>query len=433
MVIMFGKPSIYNIALFSLIVLENLFFFIFYKEGYLSSSANAIGYCSVSILIGIILILKYYNKNIQTDSIPVSKNIFIALMLFIVSAIWLGIKSYAVFIDSPIDAKMSDILPTIEILTKRFWVTGQSPYDRGALIWLGYNIPSTYLPMHWLPYCIAEFFKFDYRWITFSVWMLGFFFIVSRAAKQKKISNSILVIALLSSAYFLITDKYPNIIAYSIETMIAGYYMILMASMNQKNGYILGIAIGVCLLSRYSLVLWLPLLAFVLFASENKQLLYRSIIASVLFVVTIYIIPYLSHDWTAFYDAHMAYETNAVGEWYHNNEQNLPYHLFNGVGFAQFFYIAYVKTDLHVGYTALRSTLFVSIFISSAILGVWFWFNKKRINYKIFLMASFKIYITIVFTLIMVPYLYLLVIGNFISIAIFAEQLKYIPVKVNDK
>jgi hypothetical protein len=290
---------------------------------------------------------------------------------------------------------------------------------------LGYAIPSTYLPAHWMPYTLAEIAHFDYRWITFSIWATGFFVVFYRVSKSQTILVQILVALMISGTYFLITDKDWGIVSLTIETMVAGYYMILIASINQKDGYLLGIAIGICLLSRYTVALWLPLMAFVLFVSENRKLLYKSIIATTLFVTVIYVIPYLSYDWTAFYDAHMQYEKNAIGEWYHINERNLPYHLFNGVGLAQFFYTNYLKTDLHTGYNLLRSTMFFSIFVSSAILGVWYWYKRTTIDYRIFLMASFKIYLSIFLALIIVPYEYLMIVGNFVSIAVFAEQLRY--------
>lgn len=424
---MSGKPTTYNILLFLLVLLENTFFFFTYKNGYLDSGTNAICYSVVSLLIGIVLILKYYNKKsglITASSVSTLKKYAPACILFVLATIWAAAKAYPIITTMPVDFRMSDIIPTVQILAKRF-IAHQNPYDRNALLPLGYTIPSTYLPMHWLPYTIAEFVGFDYRWVTFAIWAIGFFILMHRLAKSQPVSAITLAALMISGAYFLITDKDSSIISLTIETMVAGYYMIFIASLNTKNAYLHGLAIGICLLSRYTLILWLPLWAFILFVSENRQYLYKSMAAAVAFVLLLYILPFLSKDWAAFYDAHMAYENGAIGEWFHVNEKHLPYHLFNGVGLAQFFYLHYQSTDLHIGYTVLRSIMFISLLSASAIIAVWYWINRTKIDYRIILMASFKIYLTLFFALIMVPYNYLIVVGNFVSIAIFIEQLRY--------
>jgi hypothetical protein len=58
-------------------------------------------------------------------------------------------------------------------------------------------------------------------------------------------------------------------------------------------------------------------------------------------------------------------------------------------------------------------------------MAVWYWFNKERINYKIFLLGSFQIYISVFLFFIPVPYPYLMIVGNFVSIAIFCGQARY--------
>ncbi len=60
-------------------------------------------------------------------------------------------------------------------------------------------------------------------------------------------------------------------------------------------------------------------------------------------------------------------------------------------------------------------------FSITVLMGAWFWFNRKKINYKIFMLSSFKIYLAVFLFLIQVPYEYLMCVGNFVSIAIFCE------------
>jgi len=59
------------------------------------------------------------------------------------------------------------------------------------------------------------------------------------------------------------------------------------------------------------------------------------------------------------------------------------------------------------------------------LMGVWYWYNRKKIDLRIFLIASFKIYLTFFLAFIQIPYVYLMTVGNFVSIAILAELMRY--------
>ncbi len=388
---------------------------------------NAICFILTSFLIAIVLIVKYYKRQLKTINTDVSKNnrnYKISLLFFAISSIWLFAKTKPLIDSLPVDYRISDIIPTIQIVVKQF-LSNQNPYDRHILQPLGYAIPTAYLPMHWGPYCMAELLKIDYRWISFVIWLVGFCILTLRTAKYRTISVNLFITLVVSGLYFLVTDKDSGIISTTVEMMVAGYYIIFIISLNQKNAYVQGLVIGICLLSRYSLALWLPLWAFIIYISGNRSFLFKSIGTAASFVLLMYIIPFLSKDWLAFYDSHMAYENGAIWEWRHLCESGLPCHLFNGLGLAQFFYKAYTNLSLQKGYELQRSIMFVGLILSCLIFAIWYWFNKNMLDYKIALMASFKIYITIFFALIIVPYNYIIIVGNFVSVAIFAEQLRY--------
>lgn len=77
------------------------------------------------------------------------------------------------------------------------------------------------------------------------------------------------------------------------------------------------------------------------------------------------------------------------------------------------------------GYLLLNKIMLVGPLLALAVMGVWYWFHRSRIYYRIFLLASFKIYLSIFLAFLIVPYLYLSIAAIFISVAIFAEQARY--------
>jgi hypothetical protein len=60
-------------------------------------------------------------------------------------------------------------------------------------------------------------------------------------------------------------------------------------------------------------------------------------------------------------------------------------------------------------------------------MGALYWWKRHRIHPVIFLMSSFKIYLTLFLNFIQVPYIYLMITASFVSIAIFAELGRYEP------
>lgn len=418
------KKKVSLFILPALLIFENLLLFIFNSGHILSSAVNAVCLSLCSILIGIMLILKFYGQSIKITNTKNNKGTIVTILLLLAGVIWLSIKIKYIFSIMPVNPTISDIIPAIEAMVKAF-LSGNNPYGRDTILHLGYAAPSPYMPMHWMPYISAELLHIDYRWITFSIWILAVLILVRRSSNIPDIWSMILNITLLFCVYFLITDKHQGSIGMTVETMVAGYYMILIAGLNIKNPWLHAITIAICLMSRYTLALWLPLWAFVLYLSGNKTHLLKAIVTITAILLILYIIPYMSRDWAIFYDSHMVYEKGAIFEWSHTDGNNVPYHLFNGTGLAQFFYTAYHNADLHIGYQLLQTTMFVSIGVSLLLMALWYWYHKHKIDYRIFLMASFKIYLSIFLACIMVPYLYLMIVGNFVSIAIFMEQQRY--------
>jgi len=165
--------------------------------------------------------------------------------------------------------------------------------------------------------------------------------------------------------------------------------------------------------------------AFALFISGHKKQLYKTIVVVLAVICILYIIPFLSKNWLALYESFKDYESLPLHEWYHLDGNGLPCHLYAGTGFAHLFYEKYIHTDLLTGYKLLKKIFYLSILFTLLAMGVWYWFNWKKIDNKIFFLASFKIYLSVFLAFILIPYMYLMLTANFVSIAIFAEQARY--------
>ena len=123
------------------------------------------------------------------------------------------------------------------------------------------------------------------------------------------------------------------------------------------------------------------------------------------------------------------YKSDCFGEWHNLNPSGLPWHLFSGCGFAYLFYTSYMGSDatLLIAYEMLNFVMYLFLGFTLIILAMWYWYNRLKINYKIFLLASFKIYLTMFFSFVLLPYVYINIVNLFVSIAIFAAQARYLP------
>lgn len=345
------------------------------------------------------------------------------LLIPLIFSAYLAFVLIPLFQKIPVSAKISDIIPQIQIAVQRM-LAGKNPYI-SPINFDSYSLYITYLPLHWLPYSISEVFHFDYRWITFCIWNIGALALCVRVLQVRNMPMKLILPVLLYLSYFIIYVNDDSILSMTVETMIAGYYMLLITGLNQRGIFLNALFITFCLLSRYSIALWLPLWAFVLVTSGNKKSFYLTTILTILLVSVIYVIPFLSKDWNTFYLGLKEHDSGTIGEWQHYNAEGLPMHLYSGVGFAHLVYENFQGFDLMQKIKVIQK---IHLAVSAGIvllMGVWFWFNRKKIDHRIFLMGSLKIYLAIFLAFIQLPYVYLMIVGNFVSIAIFAEQARY--------
>lgn len=322
---------------------------------------------------------------------------------------------YKALRDVPIDVKTSDIIPSVAIYTQRLLAgkTIYTPFDAE----LGYPLFPTYLPATWAPYLVPQVLGFDYRWMTGLLLLAGialYTLVLTRLPFSKRRTFVLALLPFLLVRAVLRTDA--GIVSNTVEMMIVGYYFVLVGGILLPGRTWRVIGLLLCLLSRFSLVLWVPLYLGLLWFRHSKReaLLTTGWVA--LGVLVLYVVPFLSHDWQLLAKAQHTYTTAALGEWQHFNDEGLPYHLYNGIGLTNFFY-RFAPGDLMARLTLVKQVQAVLLIVLTGALAVWYWRQRApRLDYRLFAVLSLKLYFAVFCAFVQVPYAYLALVGISLSV-----------------
>ena len=322
----------------------------------------------------------------------------------------------------PIDEHISDILPTIQVMNHRL-LSGQYPYD--LIQSFGYDLSPTYLPLMWMPFLPATLLHFDERWMAFIIWAVATLAMIRRIHIQAMDTEAKwLITALPFFLFILIEESTDSTYANTVELMIAGFYMLFALQLVKIKSYLtapakthgpmLAFFIVLCLLSRYSFLLWLPLCFIIVWIENRKLALYVS--AWVLGLVTLlFVLPFLIKDPMIYFNGLKHYSKAALGVWSEPGDKGV---LHDGLGVAGIF-----RDDL--GWemadrlAALQRCQFIASLAVTAIC-CWVWWKKRfqLQNLPLFLLGSLQLYFAIFYGFIQVPYTYLMVMPVFFSIVV---------------
>jgi hypothetical protein len=342
------------------------------------------------------------------------------MLLTVLMTLLIAIKFNIVFNNSPLDqydVSNSDVIPQIMFLVDR-WLNGEFPYQL-IEAW-GYEMQPTYLPLQWMPYAIAELFKMDYRWIAFLSMALAMGILsykIIRTEYRNGVKAFILIVPFI--AWYALVESDEFSFGYTVEQLMAAYYLLLGLALLSQNSTYISLALVLCLLSRYSVVLWVPLLFIFIYLRDHIKIWKILIILLTGFLV-IYV-PFLAQDPEIFNKGY-AYHTNAaIGEWSRSAQ---PVHLFDGVGLAVYFF-EFVKGSIEQKISVLQWThliLVVGVVISLS----WAYIKKRAvIHQNLFLLASLKIYLAVFYNFIQIPYWYLFIVPFVISFLCIYESFRY--------
>lgn len=318
------------------------------------------------------------------------------LFIFLFTKQWIN--------QSPLSYKDADMIPIMEIMGKRFLAGNWSGvYDPVQEIWNG--IQPIYLPSMWMPFLVAIKFGFDPRWITsFAVFLSFTMLILLWRAHWTKISGAVLLFASGVLGLWLYTDHTHNFIRLSEEGIVVFYYSLLVLALLSENFLLVGVAAGLCVLSRYAIVGWLPAFMFyLLFIRKQKKDTLQFILSFIVVIVLLVIIPFGIKPLLIAFQQPAEYIQHAERVW-----KESPEYFSQTVGLAKFF----GPDRIVLQHTILLYASFLLPLLM--VLGIRY-LSVFRSKNNIAL-ATLKLTLVIVFSLIDVPYQYLFYTASFVSL-----------------
>lgn len=322
-----------------------------------------------------------------------------------------------IFAETPITIALSDTIPIMLSAVKK-WLSGEFPYTPVDEGW-GYTAFCTYMPMHWIPLTLPYMFNIDVRWIgvLFFVGVNALFFF-----KNKKKTLTLL----LPPLFLLIIPIHQfQLLGQTMELMIVAYYMFLVYALFSGKISLQIIAFSLCLLSRYSLVLWLPLWVGLMFFYDSKTKALSLSFGIMAAFVLIYILPFWAKDTSIFAQAMQYYETSSaniwqmMGDWQKPGE--MPYNLKGGSSLAIYFY-QYIDGNVLYKLQFLKYTQLILSALFVGIAFVAYPFFRKKISYQHYAIYCLPIYLGIFYAFMLVPFMYLQLVPCGVMMAILLSE-----------
>jgi hypothetical protein len=231
------------------------------------------------------------------------------------------------FLAFPHPEERSDVLPQIEVQFDRF-LRGEFPYK--PLEDISYHPFPVYMPLHWFPMGLAKMFHMDMRWSAFWLYVPASMVFGYAIGKQSLATTYKAILCFFPSlplwSYLLFGDADLII---TPEILIAGYYLMLASGLFLRNKTIILIGFIFCLLSRYTLVFWMPLFSILFLFSEGWGRTIRFFTVLMFAITVLYVLPFFSKDPSIFLTGIRYHNGCAVGEW-----QDGFYTATQGINFA---------------------------------------------------------------------------------------------------
>ncbi|MFN4256889.1 MAG: hypothetical protein ACK4Q5_17950 [Saprospiraceae bacterium] len=228
--------------------------------------------------------------------------------------------------------KWSDVVPQLEAQFDR-WARGEMPYQ--PVHFETYDAYPVYMPMNWLPIGISRFFGMDARWSGYVVLLLAVGLVGWHLWQRGKATWQTVAAVLLPSVALWSFILWKDLeIPVSYELLIAAYYLVLVAGLMSGSTTWMLAGVILCLLSRYTLVFWLPLFALVLFHERPLRWNLWFWAAVTTAIVCIYIVPFVQHDPTILEKGVGYHNGAAIEEWKGVGDPPVSWTMEKGISFA---------------------------------------------------------------------------------------------------
>ncbi len=396
-------------AMASFAVLE--FLMLSYMKGYFGIYFSPIIFFLASAGVAIsALYLVHHLKD--TDKIR-EKDLrsLLVILPFIAGLIYYG---YSIFSQHPIDDSKSDVFA--QVLSPAKWLL-QGDYPYQDVVLPSYTMHNTYLPMQWLPFVFAVGFDFDPRWIPLVSWvsiLALFAYLVPinfYAGVWKNMVWYAIVFCFALFGVFGFISQNSFDYSVTLEMLPVAYYILLVLALLKGNWMFMGITMGFCSMSRFSILLLIPFLIWFIWKRYGTMVLLKSAMTTIVFILVVFILPFMTKD------AHIVskiignYDNGAFGEWQVHEWQlpgEEPFQLARGMGAAIFFKRLY-EYDIKDGIQHLKQVGFLFSIVSAFFMIYLYERNKKIINHDWVLLGGIKLYFTVFYTFVLIPYPYLFI------------------------
>lgn len=360
-------------------------------------------YMVLGLLIGIIPLWKVERPN--AGNLKTTRLILgILAVVFGYFVIQTVITSRKIMAGTPVDYHLSDVLPIMQIMSQRF-VNGQEVYAIIPEIWGG--MQPIYLPAMWMPYIPSVVWHFDPRWITvFCLLGCSALILLWQPARKRLSGWSLLVLVptLVMFANFLHWD--PILISMTDEGVVIGFYVLLAWAIWRGNPILIGIALTLSVLSRVSLLAWIPFFGLFVWLFESRRKALRiagtSIVSGVILMFITKAIFYID----VFRALPGRYLAAVMGTEYEKLKPTIE----ESLGLAKFL----EQKDL----PALQTWTFVTTFGAPLICLLLFWRFRERMEAAFFGIATLKITLVFFFNLLIIPVPNIFYTSGFLSLAI---------------
>jgi hypothetical protein len=312
------------------------------------------------------------------------------------------------FDEMPIDITNADMLPIIKVMGERF-IAGQHSHIYDPIPWIWHGTKPIYLPAMWLPYVPAIAVGIDMRWVAIAGLLFAFiaFLFVYRPNTHHYLSFFLGVLAVLLY-WWVVADNTAGIVSVAEEGAVIGYYVLLVLALLSGRPWLTGIAISLCMLSRYALVGWVPAYLLYLMLEKRWKTLGIIVATGLACFVLLFLVPV---GWVTFLRLARLpgdYIAFAGRVW-----KDSPDVFSTAPGFAWFF---------GPRGTALLHGLLLVLSFAAPLLFMWVGHRRQRgVNLPL---ATLKLTLVIFFCFIDVPYLYLFYTSSFVSLITVALLLR---------
>ena len=264
-----------------------------------------------SMLLAIYFFYSILNGGTEVVNSRPKQLIGFVLGAFSIAALCWSLRS--LFHEYPDAGQWSDVIPQLQTLYTRF-ANGTQPYhELEQYAWKPYPV---YMPMHWLPVSIPLALGIDLRWVGILLVLISTGILAGWIWRNEtNVPAKVLSLVLPSGVLLAYIREEPVGLGVSLETVVAAYYLLLAAGLASRNLVLTTTGTILCLLSRYTMVFWLPLFLVLLWFKVPKKtnvLVWLSIVLSVLLI---YVLPFYANDPTILKNG-LAYHNHcAVAEW----------------------------------------------------------------------------------------------------------------------